>query len=131
MQLEIILAFIGLLLSIYAYRITMHIKRVPSYKPICDISKRVSCTRAFLAKESHLLFVPNSAWGMIYYFLIIIFVEYGWTTWAFYLSTLALIVSLYLAYVLYYKQNNFCVVCWATHLVNLFLFIILLFNVFL
>lgn len=130
MQLEIILAFIGLLLSAYAYRVTMHLKKIPSYTPLCDISERVSCKRAFIAKESHLFILPNSGWGMFYYFIIILLFENLWYEWAFYLSTIALAISLYLAYVLYFKQKNFCVVCWATHLVNLLLFVFLLFRVF-
>ena len=126
MQLEIILAFVGLILSLYAYRVKKHLDRVPSYKPLCEISDQVSCKRALQSKESNLLFVPNSAWGMFYYFLIILFVENYWIQWAFSLSVIALIMSLYLSYVLYYKQKNFCVVCWSTHLVNVFLFLFLL-----
>lgn len=126
-----VLCFIGLILSIYAYRVTVNLKRMPQYKPLCDISNRVSCKRAFNAKESHLFIVPNSLWGMVYYFVAIMFIEYNWLLWAFYLSTIGLIVSLYLSFILYYRHKNFCVICWAIHLVNLFIFVSLLFSTYL
>jgi len=131
MQFVMILAFIGLILSVYAYRVTQNLKHYPNadYKPICEISNRVSCKRAFTSKESALFFAPNSAWGMFYYFFMILLLENFWYTWALYLSGVGLALSLYLGYILYYKQKNFCVVCWAIHAINLFLFVSILFTV--
>jgi len=125
-----ILAFIGLLLSVYAYRVKKNLERVPSYKPLCDISDRVSCKRAFTSKESSLFFAPNSAWGMFYYFFLIIFFENYWYTYALALSAIGLALSLYLGFILYYKQKNFCVVCWGIHIINLFLFLFCVYTVF-
>ncbi len=123
-----VFAFIGLFLSLYAFRIQKHLKRIPSYKPICDLSDRVSCSRALTSKESALLFLPNSFYGMFYYFILIICISESLILYAHILSTLALLVSMYLAYILYFKQKNFCLVCWAVHVINVVLFVLLLFQ---
>ena len=48
MNLILLLAVLGFILSVY----TWYIESKPTnYKPICDISKNISCTKAFKAAQ--------------------------------------------------------------------------------
>jgi len=116
------LALIGFLLSFYAF----HIRRKSlkqKYKPLCDISKNISCTKALTSPHGKLIGISNSTLGLIFYPLIFILAYLNLITSIFYLSLLALLASLYLAYISYYKLRTLCLVCTSIYLVNILLLI--------
>ncbi|MCH7568535.1 MAG: hypothetical protein IIA87_03865 [Nanoarchaeota archaeon] len=117
-----ILAILGFLLSFYALYIEKKYEKSKKYKSLCDISEKVSCTKAFSSKYGKLFGLSNSVYGMIFYLVILLLSFYN-ITYIFYLSMLAVIGSVYLAYVLYFKLNNFCLVCSGIYLVNIILLI--------
>ena len=115
-----ILALIGFLLSAYALYVKYRFSRKP-YKPLCDISSRISCTKAFRSKYSVFSDLPTSLFGIVFYASV--FLLAAQKELIFYLAIAALAVTIYLAYISYFKQKNFCLVCSAIYLINILLLI--------
>ena len=118
----IILSLIGLVLSAYAYSIERKLKKQEDYKAICDIHEKMSCSKAFSSKYGSLLGISNSLKGIFFYTILII-LSFVSPKAVFYLSILSVLGTVYLAYVLYFKLKNFCVVCTLIYLVNILLLI--------
>lgn len=115
-----ILAAIGFVLSAYAYQVSQRHKKQKNYKPLCDISKNISCTRAFTSSSAALLGHANSLFGMLFYAGVYALVLYSKTEYVFYASIGAVLGCVYLGY-LQYKMKNFCVVCTSVYVVNILL----------
>ena len=115
-----LLAFIGLILSVYALYVKYR-SRSKQYKPWCDITENISCTKAFASRYGSLAVLPNPVYGVIAYLVILTFSN---SRYVFYLSMFLFLVSLYLAYLSYVKQKNFCLVCTAIYVINIILFIV-------
>ena len=118
-----IFSIIGFLLSIYAFFVENKTKKSKSYKPLCDISKKVSCTKAFSSKYGSLAGVSNSFAGIFFYLIIFSLVIFGKLNYVFYLAILSIIGSLYLAYTQITKIKAFCLVCSCIYIVNLLILI--------
>lgn len=118
----IALSVAGLLVSIYTLYVKF--KLSPTYKPLCDINAHISCSKALTSKEANLLFLPNALYGILLYLLIMLAQLYAWFNILQISIFIALVMSLYLAYVSYFKQKNFCLVCTISYIINIFLFII-------
>jgi vitamin-K-epoxide reductase (warfarin-sensitive) len=115
-----ILAIIGLLICLYALYVELRYRKKP-YKPWCDIGKHISCTKAFGSRYGSLLFLPNPAYGLIFYALVY---SVGWSKlYTSYLAIIGVIVSAILAYFSYVKQKNFCIVCSSIYVINILLLI--------
>lgn len=117
-----IVAVIGFLLSFYFLYIEKKASKSKKYKAICDISDKMSCTKAFSSRYGSLFGLSNSVLGLGFYLVIFLLTFYN-ITYIFYLSILSIIISIYLAYVLYFKLKNFCLICNAIYLVNILLLI--------
>jgi uncharacterized membrane protein len=115
-----ILVAIGFVLSAYAYQVAERHKKHKNYKPLCDISKDISCTKAFTSSSAALLGHANSLFGMLFYAAIYLLVVYSQPTYIFYASIGAVIGCVYLGY-LQYQMKNFCVVCAVVYLINILL----------
>ena len=122
-SITVILIIIGFLLSAYSFYVVKKMKKEKNYKAVCDISDRVSCTRAFSSKYGEIFGLSNTIYGMIFYAIIFILALFGFINYIFYLSIFSVIGSIYLAYVLYFKLHNLCLVCHGIYLVNLLLLI--------
>ncbi|XP_055617366.1 vitamin K epoxide reductase complex subunit 1-like protein 1 [Toxorhynchites rutilus septentrionalis] len=136
------LSLAGFLLSLYTSYVEIRVERDHSYQAMCDISERVSCTKVFssaygrgfgivgdLLGDDSPLNVPNGFYGIFYYFLVAglafsnsILV----TKLASYLIALSNLLSIYLAYLLYFVLEDLCLVCVATYGVNLISLIVAL-----
>ena len=116
-----ILAISGLLLSGYALYVKGRAESDKDYYPLCDLNEHISCTKAFLSREGSLTGFPNPLIGIIFYAVIFILdaMQYSNTLW--YLSLIALMASVYLADISYFRQKNFCLVCTAIYLINFIL----------
>jgi len=115
-----ILASLGFLLSAYAFYVIKRTEKSDKYNPLCDVSENVSCTKAFISEYGSLMILPNPLFGMIFYTLMFIIGEHKVIL---YLSSVAFAFTFYLAYLSYFKQKNFCVVCSAIYVVNTLLFL--------
>jgi vitamin-K-epoxide reductase (warfarin-sensitive) len=117
------LCMIGLALSAYGLYVKLQVDKNKDYKAACDLSDRVSCTKAFKSGHGTLFLLPNSVWGMIYYFLLF-FLTYLSSGLVLLASFFSVIGSVYLAYILYTKVRSICLVCTSIYAINLLLFIL-------
>ena len=68
----IILAVIGFCISVYAYIVEQKIKKNADYKPACDLSDRISCSKVIQSPYASLFSLSNAQAGVIYYILVAI-----------------------------------------------------------
>lgn len=118
---SLILAIIGFILSWYAYHVEQYAGKKKGYRPACDISARVSCTKAFSSVYGTTLGLSNGTWGMLFYIVVITLALFGEIQYIFLLSLLAVLGSLCLAYLLYFRVKTFCVVCTSIYVINIIL----------
>ncbi len=114
------LALIGLVLSAYAYSVEEKIKQKKGFKAACDISKRISCTKAFASAYGEHFGVSNTVYGLFFYVLILALSFFS-VELVFYLALIFIAGSLYLAYFQYMKVQTFCIVCNGIYVVNFLL----------
>ena len=119
----LITAIIGLILSSYAVYVERMAKKDANFKPYCDISDLISCTKAFTSKYGTTLSLPNGVWGLIFYTIIIILSIVNYSTAILYVSILSVVGSIYLASILYFKLHDLCIVCTGIYVVNIALLI--------
>ena len=114
---------VGIILSAYTLYIGYKTKKDSSYKAVCDISNKMSCTRTFHSSYGKTLGVPNGWWGLLFYILIIGLSVFGCYNLVLYAAIFGVLYSARLAYILYFKLKNFCLVCNGIYLVNILLLI--------
>ncbi|MBI4149009.1 hypothetical protein HY491_01040 [Candidatus Woesearchaeota archaeon] len=117
-----ILAGIGFLLSAYALRVEQK-SRASAYHPVCDISEQISCTKAFSSPYGRIAGLPNSVYGLGFYLIAFALAWMQQFQNLVYIAGLAVIGSIYLAYLSYVKIKTYCVVCTSIYLINLLLLI--------
>jgi len=113
-----ILAGSGFFLSLYAYLLERKVKINPNYKPLCDISDRISCTKPILSKYAHLFYFSNAAIGMFYYALVLMLAFLHAYKLLFVATLGACAASLFLGYLLYFKIKSLCIVCTVLYIIN-------------
>ena len=118
-----IVSILGLLLSVYAFFVEKKIEKLKSYKPLCDISKNISCTKAFGSKYGSLAGISNSFAGIFFYLIVFLLAFFGQLNHILYLAIISVIGSVYLVYTQITKIKSFCLVCSGIYLVNLLLLI--------
>jgi len=116
------IAAVGLLLSLYALYVKYRAKD-PAYHAACDLSDRVSCTKAFGSEYGSLFVLSNALWGVLFYVTVIVLASLGFAKLVFSAAVLAMLGTMYLAYISYVVQKNFCVVCTCIYIVNFLLLI--------
>lgn len=126
MSLQIyILSALGMLISLYGVYFTNQ-KKSKDFKPFCDISDKVSCSKAFESDEGSLFGIKNYVLGIIFYLLVAVLVYFNFITFAIVLSIISVIVSIYLAYILLTKVKSLCVICISTYIINIAILLFLL-----
>jgi vitamin-K-epoxide reductase (warfarin-sensitive) len=126
--------FLGIALSVYALFVELRKHRDPGYAAACDIGRHASCSRVLtspygkgfgilrhLLGEQHVLNVPNTVVGLIFYIvqLVLVHLSFDWATRAMlYACVVACLGSVYLAYVLAFVLRDLCIVCCSTYAVN-------------
>lgn len=122
-QALMMLAAIGLLLSLYGFYVERKAKSKKKYTAICDINDQISCSKAFTSKYSSHFGISNTIFGSIFYGVVFVLALYNLTSWVFYLAVLAVLGTFYLAYLLYVKVKSFCLVCSSIYIINILLLI--------
>lgn len=118
----ILVAALGLMLSIYLYYVDYKVKLTGWYQPVCDISDSVSCSKAVTSKYGHILHISNALVGIVYYTIVIMLFFLQTISILRIVTILGLIATLILAYISFRIQKNICVVCTSTYIVNFILF---------
>ncbi len=112
--------YVGILVSLYSIYVERKYS-VKKYHPACDISKKISCTKSFTSKYGKLFGFPNSVLGLGFYFICLGLLFYSSVVYIFYLSVFAMLLTLYLIYIAYFKLKTYCVVCHLSYIVNILL----------
>ncbi len=120
----ILLALAGIVISIYAYTVEMNISKNPEYKPACDISDKISCSRVMRSGYGKLFGISNALIGVAFYAVVFVLACFSAAALIFYLSIAAVIASIGLAYISYFKVKSFCLVCTSVYVVNVLLLIV-------
>jgi uncharacterized membrane protein len=121
-----ILSICGFLISLYALYVRHKVLKAPAYSPICDIRANISCSKALGSQYGKTMGVPNPLAGLLFYALVFV-LSFAYMHLVIYPVIASVLFSLYLAYISYIKQKNFCLVCTLTYLVNIALSVIALF----
>lgn len=123
----VVLACLGLAVSAYAFFLERKLKRSDSgdgsaaYKPACDINDRFSCSKPILSEYGSFFGISNAVLGLLFYATIILLVGFGFMKLVFWGALAACVVSVFLAYILFFKLKVFCVVCSSIYLINFLL----------
>lgn len=113
-----LLALLGLCVSVYTYLTEMKIKQDPTYKPVCDLSDRISCSKTIQSPYGKMLFVSNAIVGIAFYAGMTIASFMNAHMIILLGSISSFIVSCFLAYVLYEKVRVLCLLCMALYIIN-------------
>lgn len=119
MMTVIIIAIVGLAISAYGITVERKLQRDAQYKPACDISDKISCSRAFLSPYGKMLGISNIWASVLYYCAVMILAMMKMTILTLVLTSIGVAVSAVFAYVLYFKVRSACPICTALYLVNI------------
>lgn len=114
----IVLSVVGLCISFYGFSIEQRLKKNPDYKPMCDISDRASCTKPIKSAMGKLFGISNTIVGIFFYFVMALFAWIRWYQLVFMGAIGACLISLYLAYILFFRIKTFCLICIVTYAIN-------------
>lgn len=117
----LLLANIGFIISLYLYLLEQKVKRDPQYKPFCDISDRISCTKPMQSAYNSLFYLPNSVVAMLFYILIEVLAVFGPHTVLIMAALIGCIGSCTLGYVLYFRIKSLCLLCTSLYIINFFI----------
>tara|TARA_Y100000310_G_C20516080_1_gene731261 strand:+ start:84 stop:479 length:396 start_codon:yes stop_codon:yes gene_type:complete len=114
-----ILAVIGLLISIEAWRLSNKKGKV-----WCEIGKKFACGNVIRGKYAHLFGMRTVVFGPPFYILIIALAGVNALPLTLFFLFVALIVSAHLAYIQIKKIKQHCLLCWGIYVINVALIII-------
>ena len=117
-----VLACAGLCITAYTYAVERRISNDPAYKPVCDISDRISCSKPMQSPYANLFFVSNALVGMGFYTVVLLLALFDARLLLAILTAGSCVASLGLAYLLYFKVKAFCLLCTALYVINATLF---------
>ncbi len=123
MTVIMILAGVGFVLSVYGVYVERKIKQDPSYKPACDLSDMVSCSKPILSPYGNMFIVSNALIGSAFYAGVLVLALLGYKTLLLYAACAAVMGSVPLAYILYAKIKSVCLLCTAIYVVNIFMLV--------
>jgi len=134
------LNLIGMFVSVYALIVEMYKDAYPEYKPFCDISEAISCSKALMSEygkgfgivgpllgDDHALNLRNPIFGIAFYMLMCFLTWFNSVIFAkilYWLAAIANVGSIYLAYVMYFHIKSLCVVCCSLYVVNFILLLL-------
>ena len=120
------LAILGFCLSVYSYLVETRLKKDSSYKPACDLSDKISCSKPFLSKYSKLYYFSTSIFGLGFYTALFFASLFGLTNLLILLSFVGMTTTIFLAFILYREIKSFCLICTAIYIINILIFVLLL-----
>lgn len=138
-----LLAFAALGLGASAWSSYVHYALLtrPGYTSFCDVNATVSCTQAYLSQYGSLWGVPVALAGVLFFTLVLLLAAFAGgrplaakqtaptyreniPAYIFALSTVGLAFVLYLAWASFFKLNAVCLLCAATYVAVIGIFII-------
>lgn len=117
----IILATIGACIALYSYLVERKIQQNPEYKPVCDLSDRISCSKPIKSPYKNIFFISNSLLALFFYVLLIGAAILHFNTFIIFTTIIGCIISCIFAYLLYFKIKSLCLLCTALYIINFLL----------
>jgi uncharacterized membrane protein/protein-disulfide isomerase len=127
-------ALAGLAASIAAAYVHYRLLFDLSYQSFCDVSATISCTQVYLSRYGTYRGVPVAVFGTLWFAVASLLSVSGMTArptvresvpgYLFVLSTLALAVTLYLAYASFFILKTYCPLCLVTYAAVIGLFVV-------
>ncbi|MDP3917242.1 MAG: vitamin K epoxide reductase family protein [Nanoarchaeota archaeon] len=115
-----IFAVLGMIVSIYAWIVKVKAERGRKYNPLCDIKSNISCTKAITSKYGNLLkILPNHVLGLLFYVSVFVVSFTKFNFLIFFMAIPAMIMTIMLAYVSFFIQRNFCLLCISSYIINI------------
>lgn len=124
MSATIVLSAVGFGLSLYMFILERKLKKKPSYKPVCNLSDRMSCTKALESEYAQPFGVSNALLGLLFYPILALLALNNYPTLVYYASIAACCISFFLALILYFRIKTFCIICSSLYIVNALLLIV-------
>jgi vitamin-K-epoxide reductase (warfarin-sensitive) len=109
---------------VYTYFLEKKVKEQPNYRPACDLSDRVSCTKPMKSQYGALFYVSNAIVGVAYYLMIIVLALLQNHSLLLFATATGVIVSAFLAYLLYFKIKSLCLLCTSLYIINILLLLL-------
>jgi len=113
-----VLGAAGFLISLYTYLTEQKLKKDPTFKPVCDLSDRVSCSKPMQSQYANFFMISNGIAGMAFFALIIEFAYMGAHTLLLLVSLGGCIFSCILGYLLFVKVKVMCLLCTFIYIIN-------------
>ncbi len=115
----VVLSVMGIIISLYGIMVEKNIANNQQYKPSCDISDTVSCTRAFLSPYSKMFGVSIVWAALFFYSTLLAFALAECIGVVIALCIFGLAVTMAFAYVLYFKVRTVCLICTSLYIVDI------------
>lgn len=112
------LVVVGIVLCIYMIFIRFRMKKSFDYKPMCDLSDRISCSAPMKSRYASLLGIDNDIVGLLFYIGLDILMKNQMYIYVFYGAVVASVVSVFLAYSMFFKLRVICPLCVMLYAVN-------------
>lgn len=113
-----IIAGIGCVVSLYSYFIERKLEKNPAYKPLCNLSDAVSCTKPIQSAYGKIFGISNALMGLVFYITIIFTAVVNASAFIWYAALAACVVSVYLAYLMIFRIQSLCMVCLSIYIIN-------------
>jgi uncharacterized membrane protein/protein-disulfide isomerase len=135
-RLVLIAALVGFGASLTSTVVHYRLLREPGYSSFCDVSSTVNCTQVYLSRYGSIAGVPVALVGTVWFGLVVILAaaardgrkrtpfQENVPAYLFALSTLALALSMYLAYVSFFVLRAVCPMCVTTYAAVIALFVL-------
>ena len=118
MELIQIFSLIGFAISLYTYITEKKVAENPAFKPFCDISDYISCSKPMRSPYANIFFISNALVGMMYYVVMFILAMLHASKLLLIASIGGACVSIFLAYLLYFKIRALCLLCTTLYVIN-------------
>lgn len=122
----IILSFAGFCIALYTYATEIRVAQDPTFRPACDISNHISCTKPMKSPYANIFFFSNAIVAILFYALMFAVAMLGSSTLALIGAIAGSAASCYLAYLLYFKVKSLCILCTSLYIIN---FLMLYFSI--
>ncbi|HJM68554.1 MAG TPA: vitamin K epoxide reductase family protein [Candidatus Babeliales bacterium] len=111
-------AVVGIILCLYGFAIEQKVGKDKRYKPVCDLSAGISCSKAIKSKYGKFFGVSNTLVGMVYYLTIVFLQYFNLSALTFYLTLFGACASIVLAFILYVRIKTLCLLCTTAYVIN-------------
>jgi uncharacterized membrane protein/protein-disulfide isomerase len=128
------LALFGLAVSLTSLYVHYQLLANPGYASFCDVSETVNCQHAYLSRYGSVYGIPVALFGAVWFLFVLVLAFLDLTgpdsvresipLYLFSASTIGLAVVLYMAYAAFFVLKAVCVLCLATYVAVIGLFIV-------